>query len=173
MQRIKLFISFLGFGIGYLILPSFAKAMCPVCTVGVAAGLGLSRWLGVDDTISGIWIGGLLVSMTGWTVNWLKGKKINFFGMPFATALVYYASVVLPLYFKDIIGHPFNVIWGIDKLLVGAAIGSIVFIIGDVAYQYVKKLNSGHAHFPFEKIVFPIGSLVIISLIFYFFIVRH
>ena len=34
-----------------------AKAICPVCTVAVGAGIGLSRWLGIDDSITGLWIG--------------------------------------------------------------------------------------------------------------------
>jgi len=31
-----------------------ALAVCPICTVAVGAGVGLSRWLGIDDTIN--WI---------------------------------------------------------------------------------------------------------------------
>ena len=27
-----------------------ALAICPVCTVAVGAGIGLSRWLGIDDS---------------------------------------------------------------------------------------------------------------------------
>jgi len=142
--------------------------MCQVCTIGVVAGLGLSRWFGVDDTISGVWIGGLLVSLTGWTVNWLKTKKINFKGMIIITALVYYASVITPLYWKEIIGHPLNKIWGIDKLILGIAFGSVVFAIAVLLYEVMKKKNNGHAHFPFEKIVIPISSLILLSILFYF-----
>jgi len=55
-----------------------AKAVCPVCTVAVGAGLGFSRYLGIDDTISGIWIGGLMVSISFWTIDWMKTKKWNY-----------------------------------------------------------------------------------------------
>ena len=34
-----------------------AQAVCPVCIVAVGAGLGLSEYLGIDDTIAGVWIG--------------------------------------------------------------------------------------------------------------------
>jgi len=49
-----------------LFLPSYALAVCPVCSIAVAGGVGLSRWLGIDDTISGIWIGGLIISLAIW-----------------------------------------------------------------------------------------------------------
>jgi len=32
-------------------------AVCPVCTVAAGAGVGLSRWLGIDDIIIGLWVG--------------------------------------------------------------------------------------------------------------------
>jgi len=142
--------------------------MCPVCTVGVIAGLGLSRWLGIDDTVSGLWIGGILMSVSGWTVNWLKGKNWNFKGSPIVVTIIYYGSVVIPLYHSEIIGHPFNRFWGIDKLILGILIGSIFFISGAIAYKYLKKKNGGHAHFPFEKVVLPIAPLIVLSFVFYF-----
>jgi len=49
--------------------------MCPVCTVGVIAGLGLSKWLGISDAVTGIWIGALLVVMSWWTFVWFFKKK--------------------------------------------------------------------------------------------------
>lgn len=168
ITRISLLTSLLA----YLLTASRVSAMCPVCTVGVIAGLGLSRWLGIDDTVSGLWIGGVTVSLSGWTVNWLKGKKINFKGMPIAVAVVYFASIIIPLYWKEIIGHPFNKLWGIDKLILGIMIGSIFFLLGAIVYKYIKLKNNGHAWFPFQKVVFPIGPLIILSVIFYF-ITKH
>ncbi len=35
-----------------------AQAICPICTIAVGAGVGFSRYLGIDDTIAGLWIGG-------------------------------------------------------------------------------------------------------------------
>lgn len=151
-----------------LFVPVSVGAVCPVCTIGVVAGLGLSRWLGVDDTVSGIWIGGLLVSLTGWTVNWLKKRKMIFKGMTALIAIIYYAMVIVPFYSKEIIGHPSNVLWGIDKLVLGLSFGTIIFVIAVLIYEIMKKRNGGHAHYPFEKIVIPISSLLILSAAFYF-----
>ena len=66
--------------LGGLLMALPAKAVCPVCTVAVVAGLGLSRWLGIDDSVSGLWIGAVTVSISMWTINWLHKKKWHFKG---------------------------------------------------------------------------------------------
>ena len=58
-------------------------AICPLCTIAVGAGVGLAQWLGVDDTATGIWIGGLTVSLIGWTIYWFDGKNIAFKSLSF------------------------------------------------------------------------------------------
>jgi len=168
MQKNKKFLFYFVLSTFYFLIPVKGLAICPVCTVGVAAGLGLSRWLGIDDVVSGIWIGGLLASFTGWTISWLDQKKIKFFGRKILVALVYYGTVIVPFYWAELIGHPFNRIWGIDKLLFGAIIGTLFFAGSVLAYEILKRKNGNRAHFPFEKIVFPLASLTILSTIFYF-----
>ena len=46
--------------------------MCPVCAVAVGFGLGLSRWLKIDDAISGLWIGALIVSLSFILAKWTR-----------------------------------------------------------------------------------------------------
>jgi hypothetical protein len=58
-----------------------AAAVCPVCTVAVGAGLGLAQWLGIDDVLSGVWIGGLIVSLAFWNDAWLVKKMIGYRGL--------------------------------------------------------------------------------------------
>jgi len=57
-----------------LLLALPAKAVCPVCVVAVGAGLGLSEYLGIDDSIAGLWVGGLLFALSLWTYDWIKKK---------------------------------------------------------------------------------------------------
>lgn len=147
---------------------SYAKAVCPICTVAVGAGVGFSRWLGIDDTITGLWIGGLIVSMGMWTINWLEGKKIKFKGIKMLVMLGYYLVTIMPLYQMGIMGHPFNVLWGVDKLLLGILIGSVVFLFSSFWYIQLKAANKGHAYFPFQKVVMPIVFLTLSSFLFYF-----
>ena len=56
---------------------SAANAVCPVCTVAVGAGLEGARLLGVDDVITGIWAGGLTLSLFFWTAGWLKRHGVK------------------------------------------------------------------------------------------------
>src|SRR3989344_4306223 len=63
------------FIINYSLFPSPVGAVCPVCTVAVVAGLGVSRTLGIDDVVTSIWIGGLILSMAFWTIDWIEKSK--------------------------------------------------------------------------------------------------
>src|SRR3989304_8183686 len=57
-----------------ILFPPAAEAVCPVCTIAVGAGLGISRALGIDDAVTSVWIGGLILSMSFWFIDWI-GKK--------------------------------------------------------------------------------------------------
>jgi hypothetical protein len=145
-----------------------ALAVCPVCTVAVGAGLGLAEWLGIDDSISGLWIGALIVSMSIWTINWLNKKNIKFKGRKILVFLAYYAIIVLPLWKKGLIGHPYNKLCGMDKLLLGIILGSFLFAAAIPIHAFLRKRNRGKSYFQGQKIVIPIAMLLIASLIFYY-----
>jgi hypothetical protein len=155
---------------GILAFALQAQAVCPVCVIAVGAGLGLSEYLGIDDTVAGVWIGGLLIALVIWTINWLNDKKW-FFGNKDArdilVAILYYGLTIWPLWGQGFIGNPLNRFWGIDKLILGLAAGSIGFLVLTLWYDRIKK-RRGRAHFPFQKVAMPVGALVILSLIFYF-----
>jgi len=155
---------------GSLLLALPAKAVCPVCIVAVGAGLGLSRYLGIDDTITGLWIGGLTVAIIIWTINWAKPKIKQKKFRPFWNILIiiaYYTMIAWPLASQKFIGHPLNKIWGIDKIILSTTIGSLAFWGSSELYIYMKKENNGHAYFPFQKVVMPFAGLTILSFIFY------
>ncbi|MEI6529617.1 MAG: hypothetical protein WCN88_04490 [Candidatus Falkowbacteria bacterium] len=160
----------------YISLPSLAlfalpaKAICPVCVVAVGAGLGLSEYLGIDDSIAGVWIGGMMVSLIAWTINWLNKKNWKFGNKDLRDILItiaYYVMVIWPLLAKDMIGHPWNKLFGIDKLALGITVGSLGFLLATLWYSDIKKKNDGHAQFPFQKVAWPVGALIILSFVFY------
>ncbi len=154
------------------VLVGGAKAVCPVCTVAVGAGVGLSRWLGIDDSVTGLWIGGFLVSLILWTQNWFAQKNVRFAGRVWFLALVYFVLVVAPMYFTGIMGQTRNtfLVFGFrfDKLLMGIIVGSFAFWLGAIAYNILKKNHQGRAHFPFQKVLMPIFPLIILSIVFYY-----
>jgi len=158
-----------AFGIGILSAKQ-ALAVCPICTIAVGAGVGLSRWLGIDDSITGLWIGGLTVSMIVWTEDWLDRKSFHFKGRAVVTTVGYSLIVVAPLYFMGMIANPANAIYStwLDKLLLGIVVGSCGFWFGAEWYYELKAKNGGHAYFPFQKVLMPISPLIIMSIVFYF-----
>lgn len=144
-----------------------AHAVCPVCTVAVSTGVGLSRWLGVDDTITGLWLGGLIVSLIIWSINWMDERHIRFAGRNLLTIVAYYLLVAAPLHFAGVTGHPENTLLGIDKLVLGIMLGSGAFYAGAAWCESIKEGNLGHAYFPFQKVVMPIAPLMLLTFFFY------
>jgi len=142
--------------------------MCPVCTIAVGAGLGLSRFLGVDDLVSGVWIGGLLVSLIGMTILWLNKKNLKNNPLRLAVVFLYYFLTIGPLYWGKVVGASCNHIWGLDKIVWGIIIGSVVFLISYASHLWLKKKNQNKVFFPFQKVVIPVIFLVIASFILYF-----
>lgn len=150
-----------------------AYAVCPVCTVAVVGGLGLSRWLGIDDSITGVWTGGLMISLTLWTVSWLEKKNFTWLKRIGNTAryvlifLFWILFTYVPLWYSGIIGHPFNRIFGIDKLIFGSIVGAGAFLLGVWADKKEREIK-GQILFNFQRVVFPVTALVIASLVMYF-----
>jgi len=170
----KKIITFFGvlfslFVIRFSLFAKTALAVCPVCTIAVGAGLGLSRWLGVDDTISGVWIGGLILSSSLWLIDWVNKSKFKFKSkyLNYLIITAMYLLILLPLTLTDIIGHPFNRLWGIDKLIVGTAFGSLAFWASFWLDKKVRKIR-GRQLFNYQKIIFPLFFLAIFSFIMYF-----
>ncbi|PIZ49585.1 hypothetical protein COY29_01480 [Candidatus Woesebacteria bacterium CG_4_10_14_0_2_um_filter_39_14] len=131
--------------------------MCQVCTLAVGAGLGLSRWIGVDDAVSGIWIGGLILSSSLWFYSWLSKKYPKLHTTPYmllTTTLIYILSLI-PLVWTGVL---------IYKLVIGIVIGSLTFLLGIWADKKVRKIK-GKQLFNFQKVVFPVASLLISSII--------
>jgi len=158
-----------------LINPSNTYAVCPVCTVAVAGGVGLSRLLGIDDLVSGVWIGGLVYSLSVMTRNYLSNKtKINqildfskFKKLDLLLILnlfFYFLLVFIPLHFGNITGHSLNKIFGIDKLLFGSLFGVFIFYLSENLDTQIRKFK-GKQIILYQKVIIPIAALSITSLV--------
>lgn len=151
-----------------LILVPCAYAVCPLCTFVVGAGIGLAEWLGIDDVISGLWIGALAVSLIVWTTNWLSKKGIRFFGRKILIVALYYGMIIGSLYWYGLIGHALNKLWGMDKLILGIIIGSVLFALGAILHEVAKKHHDDRSYFKGQKITFCLAPLLGASIVFYF-----
>lgn len=153
-----------------VVLSTTATAVCPVCTVAVGAGLEGARLLGVEDVITGIWAGGLTVSLIAWTANYMRRRGVKNRIWYILNILVYYGILACVYWFP--LGDPivkYNALcmWGIDQFMLGTIVGSFVFAGMAIWYENMKKNHGGHAYFPFQKVVMPFGGLLIATLIFW------
>jgi ribulose 1,5-bisphosphate carboxylase large subunit-like protein len=78
-----------------------------------------------------------------------------------------YLLVLIPLKLDHAIGIVRNRLWGIDKIILGTAVGSVAFLAGMWVDKKIRKVK-GKQLFAYQKVVFPVTALVISSLIFYF-----
>lgn len=163
----KLILSLILGLIAYLAVPARAYAVCPVCTVAVAAGLGISRWIGIDDSVTGVWIGGLILSSGLWLADWI-GKKSWKVPLPkFLSVLLMALFVIPPLYWSKMIGLPGNILLGIDKVLLGTITGSIIFLTGVGIDKWLRTKNDDQVYIYYQKVIVPVFLLSIISFVFY------
>lgn len=140
---------------------------CPLCAAALTTGLGLTRYFGVDDTISGIWIGAWIIFLTVLSLQWLDKHKIKFKGRNILIGVDYYIVFLFMFYRLELIGHPLNTFWGIDKLLLGMITGSTLFLGATLLYQYWRKHKPALIRIPYQKLVMQISSLAFVSAFFY------
>jgi len=168
MNKTSKILFFSGFAILAVSFAKIVNAVCPVCVVAVGAGLGLSRFLGVDDAISSMWIGALLAALSIWTIIWLVKKGWGFKYQKIVIPGAYYLLTIFPLWYYGIIGHSLNIIFGIDKILFGILFGTLIFWASNQLYNYLKQKNNGKPYFPYQKVVQPFLILLLFSVLIYY-----
>lgn len=144
-----------------------AKAVCPICTIAVAGGLGISRWIGIDDSVMGIWIGGLILSSGFWMADFISKKTLKIPYPKLLSILVMVLFVVPPLYWSHIMGIVGNTLWGIDKILLGTIVGSGLFFAGMKLDQWLRTTNEGKVYIYYQKVIAPVFFLTLGSFIFF------
>lgn len=151
---------FLVSSLSFLVSP--VHAQCPVCIVTVGGGMLIAKKLGVDDFLVSIWISALNTAIS----FWLAGKiKIKFLKNGHILSLIMLATVLAYFRFTDQLGVSGNTLLGIDKILLGSVIGLLAMGLGNHTYVFTKKKNGGKTIFPYAKVVFPLASVLIITLI--------
>jgi hypothetical protein len=148
----------------FLLLPRVVFAHCPLCVAGAAAGITLTRWVGVDDSITGIWIGAFLGATAFWLLRSL-GQRNKIFFNRFVGAVVYILIFVTTLwsFYKFQLIIRMDKLFGFDKLTFGMVLGSVVFYFVDIVNDFLKKKN-GKSLFPYQSMVFSLGSIILVSI---------
>ena len=163
----KKIITFLTIFILLATLSYNSYAVCPVCTLAVGAGIGISRWIGIDNSIMGLWIGGLVLSSSLWLSDVIKRKGIKIKYPEIFTLLIMWLFVLTPLYFSGMMGLKDSTILGIDKIIFGMVIGFTVFWFSILIDKFLRSKNNGNVHIYYQKVILPIFLLSIFSLVLY------
>ena len=147
-----------------------ANPACAVCTVAIGASLSIARKMGVEDTVVGVWAGAMLAIMGYWVIRWFDKHHWNFRHRDAILMILSVASVSF-VYLGELSYDPklFLGFLYIDSFLFATIVGALTFILAMKGYEWLKARNGGHAHFPFEKVVLPVGAVLAVSLLFNYF----
>lgn len=168
-SKIKIFLILISpFTIYYSLFTREALAHCPLCVVGAGAGLGISRYLGIDDSITGVWLAAVLGAVALWTDTWLRAKLslLSRVSRSLTRPFVYLLFFLLSLfsfYQAGWMDEHVGTIFGFPKLAFGVVSGGVLFYLIDIADDWLIK-RYGKVFFPYQRIVVSLGAMVLLSL---------
>lgn len=151
-----------------------ASAMCPLCVAGAAIGLSVARYYGLDDTVTGIWLGALAVSTALWVNSMIRSRmrKAKMKPVPFQDVIMFVivvAATIIPFYsagfFNGMKGMS-DTIYGINRLVGGAVIGGVITLAGPPLSNFIKRKRN--SVFPYQTIILTLGLLAILSLLLWY-----
>ena len=152
-----------------VILPG-VMAMCPLCTAGTIIGVGVTRSLGWDDSIVGLFVGAMIVSTALWINNIMKKRNIggNAFLRIGSITVATFVLTVLSFYYTGIFG-PANTyrIFGMEKIIFGSISGAVVSFAAFFASNEIKRRNGKRVLFHYQSMVLTFGALILNALLFW------
>lgn len=138
-------------------------AQCPVCIVTIGGGMFLAKKLGIDDFLVSLWISGLNTAISFWLAPKIKNKILN---NPIIFSLLMLGLTLFYFIYTNQTGTSTNKILGLDKIIFGQILGLLIMFLGIFIDRYTRKLNGGKILFPYQKVIFPVGFLIIFTLLF-------
>lgn len=160
---------FLVLGALLAFLPG-VMAHCPLCTGATIIGVGISRSMGLDDSIVGVFVGAMIISSALWMNNLLikRGMKGNALlrvgSLTFITALL----TLVTFYYAGLFGvaNDFR-IFGIERLTFGAISGSIVSLGAFWLSSHIKMKNEGKVLFNYQTMILTFSGLMLNAVAFW------
>ncbi len=144
-------------------------AHCPLCTGATIIGVGITRSLGWDDSIVGIFVGAMIVSSALWANNILKKKNIGGNSALRLTSITIATFVLtfLTFYYAGLfgLGNTYR-IFGIEKIVFGTLSGSFISLAAFGISSNIKKNNNGKTKFSYQTIILTFGGLILNALVF-------
>ncbi len=92
--------------------------------------------------------------------------KHRIFGSPIILSILMYLLTLSYFIFTRQTGSANNQILGVDKIILGQTLGLLIWGLGIFIDRRSRALNGGKILFKFQKVIFPVGTLIIFTLIF-------
>ena len=145
-------------------------AHCPLCTGATIVGVGITRSLGLDDSVVGVFVGAMIISSALWANNLLKRKNIGGNAILRITSITLATFVLtfLTFYYAGLfgLGNTYR-IFGIEKIVFGTLSGSFVSLIAFAMSNKIKMKNKGKTLFNYQTIILTFGNLILNALVFW------
>ncbi|OGL52200.1 hypothetical protein A3K55_00025 [Candidatus Shapirobacteria bacterium RBG_13_44_7] len=120
----------------------------------------IAKKLGIDDLLISIWISALNTAIAFWLAPKFKTKILQ---NGHLLALFLLLTTLAYFHFTDQTGAA--TILGIDKIVFGQVFGLIAMAIANHSYLFIKS-KLGKTPFPYAKVVFPLGLVLLVTLFF-------
>jgi len=162
----KAFMLILSVAIAFIgVLPA-VMAHCPLCTGATIVGVGITRSFGLDDSIVGVFVGGMIISTALWFNNVLKKRSIGIKGNEKLRllSLIILTSILtlVTFYYAGLFGrgNEFR-IFGIESILIGSFSGGILSLGAFYYSNYLKNKNGGKVLFNYQTMIISLIVLIV------------
>ncbi|MBI4017652.1 MAG: hypothetical protein HY366_01755 [Candidatus Aenigmarchaeota archaeon] len=150
------------------------SAHCPLCTAATGALVATSRVAGLDDVITGTFLGAFTVSTAFWLARAVssrlrahKSRYARLSAHPYVLTTASLALTLAGLQLSGILSVFAPRIFGVDKLLLGTVLGAVVSVAAFELHSTIRRSNGGRNHIPFQGIVLPLLILIVIDALLY------
>jgi hypothetical protein len=159
---------------GAVLLPTAAKAHCPLCTAGAGIAAVGAAYLGVSTAVIGVFIGAFGIAVGWWISKLLKKQYIRY--QHLVVAVLSFLLTIIPLMplmdgytswyvaFGGEYGNIFNRVYLINLFLLGSIVGGLLVLVAPLVSSKVRKLRKGKL-FPYQGIIITFTLLAVTSLI--------
>ena len=146
-------------------------AHCPLCTGATIVGVSITRALGFDDSIVGVFVGGMIISTALWTNKILKNKGAKGNNALRLGSLIALTAVLtlITFYYAGLFGRGNSFrIFGVESILVGSVSGGLISLVAFYYSNYLKNKNGGRVLFKYQTMIISLATLVANAAVFAF-----
>lgn len=160
-----------------VLLPTAAKAHCPLCTAGAGVLALGAAYIGVSTYVVGVFIGAFAMALSLWIPRLVKKQYIEY--QKSILGVLIFLSTILPLvpmldhyasfniYWFGEYGSIFNKTYMINRFIIGSVVGALIMFLSPYISIKISRARKGKL-FPYQGMAITFIMLAIASLFFQF-----